>query len=278
MAWEACSAKSYTVAAARLRAETGHCTVTSGADAGKRVQPHAGINGKDWHVDFMKLLKSLEELLYELVSWLVFYPVTMWRAVVRPLSMMRYADIELADEPEEQYQDTLSPPLFLLITLLLSQALSGALPSVYDPTEAARELGSGSNLLIARGVIFGIFPLCMAVTLLRSKRVRITRNSLRPPFFSQCYVAAPFAFFLVLGLDFFSMPQEQGNLAGVVAMAVATIWYAQAQVRWFRHDLGVGALKAIAIFVGAFLFATIAAFTVAAVITLDAKSIAPGPG
>lgn len=71
----------------------------------------------------MKLLKSLEELLYELVSWLLFYPITMWRSVLKPLNMMRYADTELADRPEDQSEDTLSPPLFLLITLLLSQGL-----------------------------------------------------------------------------------------------------------------------------------------------------------
>lgn len=130
----------------------------------------------------MKLLKSLEELLYELVSWLLFYPLTMWRSVTRPLSMMRYADLELADRQEDQYDDTLSPPLFLLITLLLSQGLSTAFPSSYDTTVAAKELGSVSNLLIARGVLFGIYPLCMAVTLLRRKSVRITRSSLRPPF------------------------------------------------------------------------------------------------
>lgn len=29
----------------------------------------------------MKLLKSLEELIYEVVTWLVFYPITMWRSV-----------------------------------------------------------------------------------------------------------------------------------------------------------------------------------------------------
>jgi hypothetical protein len=181
----------------------------------------------------MKLLKSLEELLYELVSWLLFYPLTVWRSVLRPLSMMRYADTELADRREDQYEDTLSPPLFLLITLLLSQGLSGLLPSVFDPTEATRQLGSGSNLLIARGVIFGVYPLSMAVTLLRWKNVRITRDTLRPPFFSQCYVAAPFAFILVLGIDFFSMPQEEGIVPGIIAVVVALVWYAQAQIRWF---------------------------------------------
>jgi len=226
----------------------------------------------------MKLLKSLEELLYELVSWLIFYPLTMWRSVVRPLSMMRYADIELTERPGDQYDDTLSPPLFLLITLLLSQGVSGALPSIYDPGAAAKELGSGSNLLLARGVIFGLFPLCMAVTLLRSKKIRITRASLRPPFFSQCYVAAPFAFVLALGFDFFSMPQEQGVLAGLVTLVVATVWYAQAQIRWFMRDLGIGAARAILAFVGAFLLATIAALLLAIVITYDAKSIASPTG
>lgn len=229
-------------------------------------------------MDFMKLLKSLEELLYELVSWLVFYPVTMWRSIVRPLEMMRYADTELADNPEDQYEDTLSPPLFLLITLLLSQGFSSALPSIYDSAAAAKELGSASNLLIARGVIFGIFPLCMAVTLLRSKNIRITRNSLRPPFFSQCYVAAPFAFVLVLGFDFVSMPQEEGALAGLITIIVAMIWYAQAQIRWFIHDLGMGRARAVFVFFGAFLFATFAAFFIALLITLDAKSIAAAPG
>ena len=224
-------------------------------------------------MDFMKLLKSLEELLYELVSWLVFYPATMWRCVVRPLSMMRYADSELDDRPEDQYDDTLSPPLFLLITLLLSQGLSGALPSIYDPDIGAKQLGSVSNLLIARGVIFGIYPLCMAVTLLRWKGARITRNTLRPPFFSQCYVAAPFAFILVLGLDFMTMPYGQGLPVGLATMAIATGWYAQAQVRWFKQDLGIGNLKSFGAFVAAFLVATLAVLVLAIAISVEAESI-----
>ena len=222
----------------------------------------------------MKLLKSLEELLYEVVSWLLFYPLTMLRSVVKPLIMMRYADIELADRQQDQYEDSLSPPLFLLITLLLSQGLSGLIPSIYDPSEGARELGSGSNLLMARAIIFGIYPLCMAVMLLRSKSIRITRNSLRKPFFSQCYVAAPFAFTLVLGIDLLSMPEGAGSYAGLTVIVLATLWYAQAQVRWSIQDLHIGAIKACVIFAGVFLFATVLASIVALLVALDSKSIA----
>ncbi|WP_296435347.1 permease [Rhizobium sp. UBA1881] len=223
----------------------------------------------------MKLLKSLEELLFELVSWLLFYPLTVWRSVTRPLSMMRYADLELGDRLEDQYDDTISPPLFLLLTLLLSQGLSAAFPSVYDTAAAAKELGSGSNLLIARGVVFGIYPLSMAVTLLRWKSVRITRNSLRPPFFSQCYVAAPFAFVLGLAFDFIFMPQEKGLLIGLISMAIATVWYAQAQVRWFKLDLDMPVSKATAAFVGAFAVATVTAFILAVAIGIEANNLSP---
>lgn len=32
-------------------------------------------------MDFMKWLNSLDELLYEVMSWLVFFPLTLWRAL-----------------------------------------------------------------------------------------------------------------------------------------------------------------------------------------------------
>lgn len=44
---------------------------------------------------FMKWLSSLDELLYEVISWLVFYPLTLWRTCTRPLGMMDYADAQL---------------------------------------------------------------------------------------------------------------------------------------------------------------------------------------
>lgn len=227
-------------------------------------------------MDFMKLLKSLEELLYELVTWLLFYPLTMWRSVVRPLSMMRYADTELADRLEDQYDDTLSPPLFLLITLLLSQGVSSAFPSAYDTAAAAKELGSGSNLLIARGVVFGIFPLCMSVTALRQRSARITRNSLRPPFFSQCYVAAPFAFVVGLGFDFMFMPHAQGMMIGAMTLTIAIAWYAQTQIRWFIRDMHMGAVRATGAFILAFVTASVVALMLAITIGVEAKTMAAG--
>lgn len=51
----------------------------------------------------MKWLNSLDELLFEVVSWLVFFPLTLWRTPVRPMAIMAYADEQLAQPDDEQY-------------------------------------------------------------------------------------------------------------------------------------------------------------------------------
>lgn len=217
-------------------------------------------------MDFMKLLKSLEDLLYEMVSWLVFYPITMWRSLVSPFRMMQYADEELEDRPEDRYSDTLSPPLFLLLTLLLAQAVSSAIPSTYADADLPPLLASTANLLLARGVIFGVLPLVMAVTLVRRKAIRLTRETLRPPFYSQCYVATVFVFVAGLGLDLLLIPHHVGLTAGIAVVGVATIWYGSAQVRWFKHDLGTSTAEGAALFVGRFILAILVILAVALMI------------
>ena len=52
-------------------------------------------------MDFMKIIESLDEALYTVMGWLVFYPMTLWRALVHPLAMMAYADREVSDAPDE---------------------------------------------------------------------------------------------------------------------------------------------------------------------------------
>lgn len=71
-------------------------------------------------MDFMRLFKSLEELLYEVIVMLVFFPKTLWLTLRYPQRMMDYADTELGDVQSEQYNDTLSPPLFLMLCVTLS--------------------------------------------------------------------------------------------------------------------------------------------------------------
>ncbi|PWK76065.1 permease [Aminobacter sp. AP02] len=188
-------------------------------------------------MDFMRLLKSLEELLYEMASWLLFYPITMWRTLRHPQAMMRYADVELADDLHEQYADTLSPPLFLLITLLIAHGFELALVRQEIPWAPPSFLASDSNLLLFRAVAFSIFPLLMALKLLRHRGIRIDRKTLKRPFYSQCYVAAPFALVTSIGGVLTRIDRPATLLSGLMLFGLATLWYVTVETRWFAKHL-----------------------------------------
>ena len=70
-------------------------------------------------MDFLKILRSFEEFVFEATSWLIFYPLTMWRILRRPLATMEYSDREQSDTDDKRYDDALSPPLVLLATIVL---------------------------------------------------------------------------------------------------------------------------------------------------------------
>src|SRR4051812_3770774 len=74
-------------------------------------------------LDFLKLLRSFEDLLFEVLTWIIYYPRTLWMVVRHPLQMLDYSNHEQTDEEQEQYTDTMSPPLLLLLTLVLAHVV-----------------------------------------------------------------------------------------------------------------------------------------------------------
>ena len=147
-------------------------------------------------MDFLKVIRSLEELLYEVMTWLVFYPRTMWRIVAHPAATTRYSEDEETQAAAEQYTDTLSPPLLLMLTILIAHGLeigTGAKTLEAKTAVGQAIFGSAQNLLMLRALLFSVLPLVAATTLLRRRGLALDRKTLRGPFFSQCYLAAPFA-------------------------------------------------------------------------------------
>ena len=199
-------------------------------------------------MDFFRLLKSLDDLLYEVMSWLVFYPITLWRTVRHPQRMMAYADAELEDAETEQYTDTLSPPLFLLVSLVLSHAIElamvGESPLVTRMTGFDRLIDSDTSLLVLRGLLFSVFPLVMATRMVRRQKLALTRRTLRPPFYSQCYIAAPFALVMGVSATAMQIPAVWAHIVGIALLVVALTVYGTLQTRWFALHLGVSHRRA----------------------------------
>lgn len=190
---------------------------------------------------FTQLLKSLDELLYEVMSWLVFYPLTLWRVLRHPLAMMDYSDRELHEGEAAQYRDTLRPPLFLLLTLLLSHgielALVGTNPIVASKHGLASLVDDDTSLIMLRLVVFSVFPLVLATRLARLKSHGVTRETLRAPFYAQCYAAAPFALTIGLGTLLTTLRWDWAHAAGGLLLLAALTSYWIVQARWFAQHL-----------------------------------------
>jgi len=197
-------------------------------------------------MNFMSMLKSLDELLYEVMSWLIFYPITLWRALTRPLAMMDYSDHELGQTDDEQYTDTLRPPLFLLLSLLLVHGLElvvvGDSPLIASKRGLAALVTDDTSLLLMRLVIFSVFPLIFAARMVRLERKGLTRNSLRRPFYAQCYAVAPFALVMSLAGILLQLHPLWAGIAGLAVGAIALIVFGVVQARWFAQHLKRGLL------------------------------------
>ena len=219
-------------------------------------------------MDFMKLLKSLEELLYEVMVMLVFYPKTLWLTFRYPQRMMDYADTELGDVQSEQYSDTLSPPLFLMICLAISHAIevatlgnsnTSALPAFFRDTE---------NLLAARVLVFSVFPLMMALRLLFGLKEELNRDTLRAPFYAQCFVTAPLAMAFGISQSMRHMPLPNMDAFASIFMLLALMWYIRQQALWFRAKLDVSVTRSWIIAFIMFLLTIILLVTATAVLFL----------
>jgi hypothetical protein len=211
-------------------------------------------------MDFMKLLRSFEEFLFEATSWLVFYPLTLWRVLIRPLETMAYSDAEQADDETGRYDDALTPPLFLLITVVLMNLIALAAHVAQPPGTGSLQhaiFDSPQNAALFRALIFSLIPLIAAVLLLRRQGARLSRESLRPPFYAQCYLAGPCAVIMVGGGIIFQR-HDIPNVYGLVLMLAGLAWFLTAQTRWFASRLAIGPIRAAGLAVGALVLAMVA--------------------
>ncbi len=192
---------------------------------------------KALQMDFIRILRSLEEFLYEVMTWLVFYPRTLLRTALHPIEVLDYSRAELRKPEEEQFQDTLSAPLFLMLTMVISHGIEMALhlhPLAGAGHAAEKLLGSDQNLVILRSVMFAVFPLMFALEQVKSAKLPLTRKSLRGPFFGECYPASVFC--LATGIGSTAIQAWPGHaIVGGLIIFTAIFWYLALQVGWLRR-------------------------------------------
>jgi hypothetical protein len=201
-------------------------------------------------MDFMKWLNSLDELLYEVMSWLLFFPLTLWRAVVHPVATMDQVEREAALPDDQQYAAMLSPPLFLAIALLIAHSIATALGQT-DTIIASHHgladlVNDNASALVLRVVVFAAFPLFLAARLVRKRGRALDRGSLRQPFYAQCYPAAVFALAVSTGTSLAIIQQPGVHAAGLILIVAGIVHFWAVESRWFAAVLAIGPIRAAA--------------------------------
>ena len=84
----------------------------------------------------------------------------------------------------------------------------------------------------------------LATRLVRAQGLQVNRDTLRAPFYSQCYVAAVLAMLLGGGVILIKLAHDWSVLAGGALALFGLLWFGFLQTAWFNQHLKCGRLKA----------------------------------
>ena len=194
-------------------------------------------------MDFSEVVKQIEQFIFELLMWVIFYPYTLVRVMFRPIRMLAYVGREIVAEPDLAFGSAIRPPLFLFLCIAIGSIISPIGPeqaAILGQTELGQWLTqSWVNLLAFRTLGYSTFALAGALIYDWITPGSITRDTLKLPFYQQCYICGPFALAFsptLVRLD--SAPEILGPLA--LAMQ---LWLWVVQVLFFRRLVGAGWIK-----------------------------------
>jgi hypothetical protein len=207
-------------------------------------------------VPFLLFLKSFEDLLYEMMSWMIFYPRTLWRCTRHPLAMMARGERELSRPPDDQFADVLSPPIFLLLTVLIALVFQVALvgnSKVIDlDSGLASLIQDNTSLILFRIVAFASLPMIASAFALRVLHRPLDRVTLQPMFYAQSFATTPAVFLYSSAATLSRLAAPAADVTAGLFLLAATIFYFAVEARWFTLETKrgwiVGSLCAFSVF------------------------------
>jgi hypothetical protein len=222
-------------------------------------------------VPFLLFLRSFEVFLYELMSWIVFYPRTLWRSCRHPLRMMDRGEQELKKPPAEQFRDLVSPPIFLLLTVVVANgfevAAIGGSPLIDNGIGLSALITDNTSLILFRLTAFAMLPVIGGTFALRVLKRPVDRDTLQPVFYAQCFATTPVVLLCSIAETLSRLPQRAWDVSAAILLAVAAAFYVGAEAAWFTREtkrgwvrgtlwaLGVFAVSALVLTATVLLFA-----------------------
>jgi hypothetical protein len=207
-------------------------------------------------MDILKLLESFEELLYRLALWVVLGPKTLYFVFRSPTLINRYVSEQLEKSPDDRFKEMLSPVLFWILIALVPHLMLidflATLPGSRVSTElewVAFMKAPWVTRLTLVSIVALAGPLAISSRVLGQLGKPVDRETLRAPFFVQCYSLTPVYIFL-LPFVFFSLryediPDGAATYISGTACVAAVSWFFVAESAVLSQQLSVSRLKAV---------------------------------
>lgn len=189
-------------------------------------------------MDIFNLPKVIEQGIYDVMMWILFFPLTLGRMIIRPRKTLAYVREQALEDPDLAFTDAMRPAIFLAIAIIIGnffspddfETLRKAAPNEFGKAIYATWMTAAAFSVVAACLI----PLVGALLLDLLTPGKITRATMRIPFDQQCYIGAPstlaFALLAGVGAQIFGVIGSHG-----VASALSA-WLIGVEYVYFRDN------------------------------------------
>jgi hypothetical protein len=203
-------------------------------------------------MDLIKLLETISESVYEVVTWLIRVPKTLIKIVVTPAWCSAFLDGELRKDSREQFQEYMPPVLLWILVAVIPIFFLFTLDPESGPggLKGMKDLyGSTTTALVAYILLLCSMPLSPAYALHLFQHRPFHKGQFRSLFFTQCYLLSPLIllFFLAALLMRALHISEESDLGTLVVspVGVYSFWLLYHEVKLVRQQLQSGRGKAM---------------------------------
>ncbi|MEK7442977.1 MAG: hypothetical protein AAB571_11665 [Chloroflexota bacterium] len=209
-------------------------------------------------MDFVKIFQSIEDVIYEIATWIVFVPKTLLFVLLRPQWTQPYVTSEWAKEAKQRFKEFMSPPLFWVIVAIVPNILLYTL--LPDAKDVYSSLSFADRFFALATFLVGV-PAFFAATLQQIKEHGVEKDSLKRFFYIQCLVCAPAQLGLVM---YDRLTARAASDAAPYFLMLIGLWLVGMETVIFKQELNTSWWKAL----GLALLSALACFAVLIILVI----------
>jgi len=210
------------------------------------------------NLDLVGFIRSIEELIYEITTWVVLLPKTLIKVIINPGWIREYVTEEFKKEPEKRFDDYLSPFIFWFLL-----GVTPFLLFVVINAENQEGIKQFTGDIFEPGIILIcnlIFPIIYSAGMLIISKENIARISFRRPLYFEAMLFAPV--FLVFWsiyyfsnvVDIFSSIRSGGWKSAILVLMI--LWVLWGQQKILKQELARNWVVTLLLNIGLLILAT----------------------